>query len=616
MSRLVSMTRVAAFLFSSVLCFSAFAASDVVTVGTVNATGVNVEVPISIRDVSGTTLGMDQPSGSRIQSISVKVTYAPASAVQSVSINRAGITAGLNPIFESKPSSSNSRSLIVTFQESSDLIPFTSNASAPGNLVARLSFTLSPSAVPGSSISLTLDPSLTQLTDAGGSAATKETVGNGRLSLVNGQINIPALSFALSPKSKEIEVGSQGTFTAILNAAAPTDTTITLASTNSAVATVPASIVISAGSTSASFKVTSVAIGTAKINAAMGALTDSVNVTVVAPQASCPKPAAPQLSAPTSALAGTSYSVTWPAVTNATDYVLEESTSESFEGATSQVIVGTSAQFTHDTAATRYYYRARARNRATGCDISSENSNVVSVLIDEIPVPETRVLAVVGSTPGNFGAFFRTSLQLYNPHEESISGKLVFHVANASGSASDPSLVFSIPPGRTLAYDDILPAMNLPSGLGTVDLIADANQPLPIALSRVFNDAGAAGTTGLTQPAFSPEEALRPGRKGVVLAPTDVTRFRLNIGVRTLEQGASLTINVRNKNGEIVKTATRTYGPTFFTQVASRQLLDDYVLTGGETITFEVTSGAAFVYGSTTDNTTNDPSVQFAMPVD
>ncbi|HYI10726.1 MAG TPA: hypothetical protein VEK57_16820 [Thermoanaerobaculia bacterium] len=32
----------------------------------------------------------------------------------------------------------------------------------------------------------------------------------------------------------------------------------------------------------------------------------------------------------------------------------------------------------------------------------------------------------------------------------------------------------------------------------------------------------------------------------------------------------------------------------------------------GETITFELTSGAAFIYGATTDNVRNDPSVQFA----
>jgi len=61
----------------------ASAATDVVTVASVTATGTSVDVPIYIRDVSGTPLGMDQPAGSKIQSFSIKVTYSPASAVHS-----------------------------------------------------------------------------------------------------------------------------------------------------------------------------------------------------------------------------------------------------------------------------------------------------------------------------------------------------------------------------------------------------------------------------------------------------------------------------------------------------------------------------------------------------
>ena len=111
-----------------VFCFLvplvASAASDVVTVGTVTASGTTADVPVSIRDVSGTPLGMDQPAGSKIQSFSIKVTYSPASAVQSVTFSRTGITASLTPTSEFKPSTSNSVSLLDTFQESNNLIPF------------------------------------------------------------------------------------------------------------------------------------------------------------------------------------------------------------------------------------------------------------------------------------------------------------------------------------------------------------------------------------------------------------------------------------------------------------------------------------------------------------
>ena len=164
---------------------------DVITVGTGSGSrGSVVDIPVSIRDVSGTPLGIDQPPGSRIQSYSIKVDYAPASAVQSISFSRAGITAPLTPTFESSPSSPGTVSLLGTFQEATNLIPFTSNAPAPGNQVAHLLVTLSATATPGQTITLTLDPVLTQLTDQGGSPATRETQTAGNLTLVSGAIAV------------------------------------------------------------------------------------------------------------------------------------------------------------------------------------------------------------------------------------------------------------------------------------------------------------------------------------------------------------------------------------------------------------------------------------------
>ena len=146
-------------------------------------------MPVFIRDTSGTPLGMDQPPGSKLQSYSIKVNYAPAASVQSITFTRAGITTGLTPLFESSPASPGTITLLDTFQESTNLIPFTLNASLPGNQVAHLLIQLAPSATPGV-LTLTLDPTLTQLTDEGGNAATKETVANGRLLLVSGAVTV------------------------------------------------------------------------------------------------------------------------------------------------------------------------------------------------------------------------------------------------------------------------------------------------------------------------------------------------------------------------------------------------------------------------------------------
>jgi len=166
--------------------------ADAVTVATVTASGPTVDVPVYIRDVSGTPLGIDQPPGSRIQSYSIKVNYSPASAVQSITFTRAGITAALTPTLELSPSGPGTVSLLDTFPEATQLIPFTLNGAPPGNQIGHLTVTLAPSAIPGTTIVLALDATLTQLTDEGGSGATKESAAGGNLLLVPGAINVIA----------------------------------------------------------------------------------------------------------------------------------------------------------------------------------------------------------------------------------------------------------------------------------------------------------------------------------------------------------------------------------------------------------------------------------------
>jgi hypothetical protein len=170
---------------------------DVVTVATVNGPQFStVDVPVFIRDSSGTPLGLDQPAGFHIQAYAIKVNYAPASAVQSITFTRGGVTTSLTPASESSPTSAGSISLIDSFSEATNPIPFTLNGALPGNQVATLHVTLSNTATPGTIITLTLDTSsLTQLSNDTGTVG--EMVSNGALLLVNGSItvvpSVPAL---------------------------------------------------------------------------------------------------------------------------------------------------------------------------------------------------------------------------------------------------------------------------------------------------------------------------------------------------------------------------------------------------------------------------------------
>ena len=230
-----------------------------------------------------------------------------------------------------------------------------------------------------------------------------------------------------------------------------------------------------------------------------------------------------------------------------------------------------------------------------------------------------RVIPAAASTPGNFGSFFRTSLQMYNPWTTALSGRFVYHPAGTPGSASDPILTFTIGVGQSVSYPDIVGTMGA-SGLGSIDIVmSQPNQP-PVIVTRVFNDAGAAGTSGFTEDAVTPDGGngetalLFAGSTSYLIAPTDTTHFRFNMGVRTFLSGAVITLKVHDATGAVVQTVTKTYEPTYFEQQSSDTFLG-YTLQPNDVIEIDVGSGSAVVYGATTDNTTNDPSLQYARVV-
>ena len=227
-----------------------------------------------------------------------------------------------------------------------------------------------------------------------------------------------------------------------------------------------------------------------------------------------------------------------------------------------------------------------------------------------VATPTTRVLPVVGSTPGVGESFFKTSVQLHNSTSSVISGRIVFHPTGLSGSTSDPALSYTLSPGQTQSIPDLLPAMGR-SGLGSAD-IEPTSGPIPAATVRVFNDAGAAGTTGFTEELMRAEDALRPGQLGVLLLPSDPTNFRFNLGVRTLEEGAAPTLTLRDASGAIVTTVSRTFPATYHEQQSASAFLGTATLPAGGSIEITVGSGAVIVYGATVDNRTGDPSMQVA----
>ncbi|HEX6086942.1 MAG TPA: hypothetical protein VF266_20600 [Thermoanaerobaculia bacterium] len=232
-----------------------------------------------------------------------------------------------------------------------------------------------------------------------------------------------------------------------------------------------------------------------------------------------------------------------------------------------------------------------------------------------------RVIPVVGSVPGAFGARFKTEMQFFNPQTSgSMTAKLVFHPAGAAGSSSDTTRLVMLDPGEVFSTADVVAAMGQ-SGIGSLDISVPAGQNVPVILTRVYNDAGAAGTSSLTEEPIevSTGVAIRTnllarGVTGFLVTPRDPERTRFNIGVRTLYSGATIQVTLRNSAGVVVRSVTRTYTANYFIQTDAASFVGGPIA-GDETIQISISSGSAIVYGSTTDNTTNDPAIQFAYGV-
>jgi hypothetical protein len=331
---------------------------------------------------------------------------------------------------------------------------------------------------------------------------------------------------------------------------------------------------------------------------------------------SCTPPPAPTApTAPATVTAGSSFTLVWSASTGATEYRIEEAQSASFAGAISSYVPApaTSLQIVRTPASeTTYYYRLFARSSAA-CEGTPSPHLAVRVLPSSSG-DGIRVLPVVGATAGGAGSFFRTSLQLHNAGTAPVSGRLVFHPAGVSGSSADPSLAYALAPGETRSWADVLGALGRGPGLGSLDITPDAGSHVPMSVTRIFNDAGQAGTSGMTLDQLGPSDALTAGRRGVILTPSAPSRLRTNVGIRSLAEGVTMAIHLRSASGMALATLRRTLPHHYFEQIPLTAFFET-PLQGDESVVFEIESGSAMIYASSTDNVTNDPNVQIARPV-
>ncbi|HEX8173389.1 MAG TPA: hypothetical protein VF824_22835 [Thermoanaerobaculia bacterium] len=215
------------------------------------------------------------------------------------------------------------------------------------------------------------------------------------------------------------------------------------------------------------------------------------------------------------------------------------------------------------------------------------------------PKPADAILAVVGSTQGQSNANFRTELQLANGSDGPMSGWLVLRPQNLIAR-------YELAPHATRSYADVVAELGA-SGIGSLDLLVDRGG-VPAIVARAYDDQPT-GSTGVTVPAVRPGEALSRGEAALLIVPRDLTRYRFNLGVRTLESGATIDYVVRNAGGAEKSRGSLTWSADTFDQRPADVMLST-ALAADDSVELRLFAGSAIVYATTVDNRTNDSSLQ------
>jgi hypothetical protein len=218
---------------------------------------------------------------------------------------------------------------------------------------------------------------------------------------------------------------------------------------------------------------------------------------------------------------------------------------------------------------------------------------------------------VVGSAPGAFGSQFRTELQLSNPSALFATGWIVLRPAGFA--EPDVARRYDLAPRETLVIADVVAELGH-EGLGSLDIVVDSGAT-PVVVARAFDDAPD-GTRGVMLPLFEPKDAIDRGETTALVIPASPEHFRFNLGLRAMAAGVTLEMFLFDADGNVAgQTGRIARAPHHFEQRAARQWLGLEALPAAGLILVRVYEGSAFIYGTTTDNRTNDPSLQIETNV-
>ncbi len=406
-------------------------------------------------------------------------------------------------------------------------------------------------------------------------------------------------SLTLSPST--VVGGSSSTGTVTLSAAAPSGGAVVALSDNSASATVPASVTISAGATSRTFTVTTstVSITTAvSVSGSYGGATRSATLTI--------NPlAAPTLQSPSNGATGVAQPVAfnWTDVANAVDYEIQiDNTSTISAPFVANQTVNVSQASIGGLPAQQLWWRVRARNAAGVFGPFSSTRRFTPVATTTTPSLSTVAVSPT-SVVGGASATGTVTLTAAAPTGGAVvaltssntvaavpaSVTVAAGATSATFTATTTAVAASTAVTLTAAYSGVSrtatltvnpPASLTALGLAPSSLVGGASSTGTVTLSS------AAPTGGLVVTLTSSNAAAVVPASVTVPAAATTATFTTTTSTVTAQTAVTITAAASG----VSRTATLTVNPASTGTLVAPSLIspsDDARFNAGQTITFD-----------------------------
>jgi len=202
------------------------------------------------------------------------------------------------------------------------------------------------------------------------------------------------------------------------------------------------------------------------------------------------------------------------------------------------------------------------------------------------------------------GAPWGTDLYIANPGDMTVTGTVFWLVRNQA-NPSPASFTFSIAPGATGVYEDvILSEFGLASAGGAFRVTASESV---IVNSRIFASDGSA-TFGQGFEGVPTSGATQTGGMATVVGLSFNSSFRTNVYATAGTNGATMALSLLDPAGSSLATANLTLGAYEPYLRRVDQLFPGVANFDNATLTADVSAGSVVVGASKVDNESTDPT--------